>query len=119
MPLNGQRLKSIREARGYTQEELADLIGVGTVQIYRWETEKNDPTGDMLVKLSKILNVTTDYLLDLTPEIDATRSDALSSLETKILVLFRAKKFFELIALIVEHALKQYNSGQTDREHLD
>ncbi|MGE0542428.1 MAG: helix-turn-helix domain-containing protein [Dehalococcoidia bacterium] len=37
-----------RLARGLTQRQLADLIGVQPVQISRWENDKNKPAGRLL-----------------------------------------------------------------------
>lgn len=63
MPIKGQRLKAIRESRGYSQEELAELVGVSTLQLYRYESGKNDATGEVISQFAKVLGVTADYLL--------------------------------------------------------
>jgi transcriptional regulator with XRE-family HTH domain len=63
MPLQGNRLKELRQARGYTQEALSDMLHVGTAQISRWETGENDPKADFIDRLASILGTTADYLL--------------------------------------------------------
>ena len=35
----GQNIKKYRKEKGYTQRELADLIGVSVQAISKWETE--------------------------------------------------------------------------------
>lgn len=64
--LVGSRLKEVREKRKITQEDFADRIGVNFTQIWRWESGKNDPSGEMLVRMARHLSVTVDYLLGLT-----------------------------------------------------
>lgn len=89
--LLGHRLKEAREKQNLTQEELADRVGVAYQQIWRWETGKNDPTGDMLVRMARILNVTADYLLGLvdTPSGLLTEDD-LSPVERRLIQELRS-----------------------------
>ena len=41
-------MKQWRLARGLTQRQLADLIGVQPVQVSRWENDKSRPAGRLL-----------------------------------------------------------------------
>lgn len=61
----GQRLKKLREDRKLTQEELAIALGVSKATIGAYERGDNTPPADMLIKLSDIFRVTTDYILGL------------------------------------------------------
>lgn len=68
----GQRIFETRTAYGWTQVELAKRIGVAKQTVSNWENENIQPSIDMLVRLAKLFNVTTDYLLgmDLIPRLD-------------------------------------------------
>lgn len=62
------RLRQIREARGFSQSDLADRVGIHHQQIYRIETGQSDPSGTTLTNLAKALEVSVDYLVGLTDE---------------------------------------------------
>jgi transcriptional regulator with XRE-family HTH domain len=59
----GQRLARLRKEAGYTQLELAEEIGVTRRMIAYYETESEHPPANLLVDLTKALNVTADELL--------------------------------------------------------
>lgn len=61
----GERLRSVREQMGLSQDELAEGLGLGQAQINRYEQNKNDPSSETLVAMARYLDVTTDYLLGL------------------------------------------------------
>lgn len=61
--LVGSRLKKARKSRGYTQEELGKLIGVGKSAICCYEKETRNPTLESVLELVYALGVTADYLL--------------------------------------------------------
>ncbi len=57
------RIKELRIKRGYTQTCLGELLGYKKTVICDWETRGKEPKFDVLIKISQIFNVTTDYLL--------------------------------------------------------
>lgn len=59
----GQRIHSARESAGFTQEALAEAIGVSRTAVARWENGDIEPKLQNLICLSEILNVSTDWLL--------------------------------------------------------
>lgn len=61
----GQRIYELRTAYGWSQVELAKRLGVAKQTASNWENDNIQPSIDMLVRLSKLFNVTTDYLLGL------------------------------------------------------
>lgn len=65
----GKRICELRTALGWSQVELAKRLNVAKQTISNWENENIQPSIEMLVRLSKIFNVTTDYLLGLESEI--------------------------------------------------
>ena len=58
-------LKIARIKKGLKQEEVGELIGVSGVTVSRWELGLNNIPSDKLILLSKVLDVSTDYLLGL------------------------------------------------------
>ena len=61
----GQRIGELRTAHGWSQVELAKRLSVAKQTVSNWENENIQPSIEMLVRLSKIFGVTTDYLLGL------------------------------------------------------
>lgn len=59
----GINLKKIRQDNGLTQEELAKKINTSRSNIANYENDKNMPSVDILEKISKVLNCSTDFLL--------------------------------------------------------
>ncbi len=59
----GERIYSLRKARGLSQEELADAVGVSRQAVSKWELGESQPEVDKVVLLAQVLGVTTDQLL--------------------------------------------------------
>ena len=59
-------LISMRKIHGYSQDELADKIGVSRQTLSKYETGENDIPTVILIRLSQLYNVNIDYLLDQT-----------------------------------------------------
>ena len=60
----GTRIKQARECAGFTQEQLAEIIGVTRTAIARYEAGDIEPRIQKLAAIAETLNVSTDYLLD-------------------------------------------------------
>ena len=58
-----KRIKELRKINGLTQQQLAEKLEVTASAVGLWETEKRVPDHQTILNLSKIFNVTTDYLL--------------------------------------------------------
>lgn len=65
-------IKEWRKKRGFTQEELADLIGVSSPTISQIENYKTGYTGETLTALADALSVTRGDLLENDPSKDST-----------------------------------------------
>jgi transcriptional regulator with XRE-family HTH domain len=59
----GQKLKSERKKRGWSQEELAEKLFVSRQSVSKWETGLNYPSIEVIIKLSDLFKVTIDELL--------------------------------------------------------
>lgn len=60
----GQKLKEIRKKFGLSQEQLAEIINVSRQAITKWETDAGLPDTENLKELSRIFEISIDYLLD-------------------------------------------------------
>ncbi len=59
----GEKIARARRARGFTQEELADRLGVSRQAVSKWESDAALPETDKLVRLCRLLQVSCDALL--------------------------------------------------------
>ena len=57
------RIQSLRKAKGITQEQLADAVGVSRQAVSKWESEQSVPDLERVVAMAEYFDVTTDYLL--------------------------------------------------------
>ncbi len=58
----GQIIKNLRKGRGFTQEELAERLGVTYQAISKWENDSGMPDISQIVPLATIFEVSTDFL---------------------------------------------------------
>lgn len=61
----GQRINKLRIALGWSQVQLAEKLNISKQTVSNWENENIQPSIEMLVRLSKLFHVSTDYLLGL------------------------------------------------------
>lgn len=59
----GQTIKIYRKEKNLTQSQLAELIGVSTQAISKWETDVGMPDISQVVPLARVLEISTDKLL--------------------------------------------------------
>lgn len=62
----GAIIKMLRESRGMTQQQLAEVVGAKTyTTITKWESGDNFPKGKDIIVLSEFFKVSSDYILGL------------------------------------------------------
>lgn len=57
------KIVSLRKRAGWSQEELAEKLGVTRQSVSKWEGAQSVPDMDKVVSMSRLFGVTTDYLL--------------------------------------------------------
>src|SRR5438067_11118425 len=62
MPFQPSRLKDLREAKGWSQEQLAKRAGLSQAQIAKTESGTSSPRSEALDKLAEALDCSIDYL---------------------------------------------------------
>ncbi len=61
--ITGQTIKNMREAKGMTQLQLAEEIGVSSKAVSKWETAKGLPDITLIEPLAKVLGVSVMELM--------------------------------------------------------
>lgn len=59
----GERITKYRKKNGWSQEELAERLGVSRQSVSKWESGTSVPDINRILEMSEIFGVTTDYLL--------------------------------------------------------
>ncbi|MBQ7375172.1 MAG: helix-turn-helix transcriptional regulator [Clostridia bacterium] len=59
-----EKIIKLRKTNGWSQEDLAEKLYVSRQAISRWENGTALPDAENVLQISKLFNVTTDYLLN-------------------------------------------------------
>lgn len=59
----GEKIQKLRKDAGLPQEELSYQLGVSRQAISKWERDSGYPETEKIIHMSKIFNVTLDYML--------------------------------------------------------
>lgn len=58
-----ERLQELRKKEGYSQEQVAEMLGLSRQAISKWESGQGKPEIDNIIKLTEIYRVSADYIL--------------------------------------------------------
>ena len=58
-----EKITLLRRQRGWSQEDLAERMGVSRQSVSKWESAQSIPDINRILELSRIFEVSTDYLL--------------------------------------------------------
>lgn len=75
MKILSQRIKKLRKEYGYTQTQLASVLGVSRGAIANWESGIRVPDSGTVANLATVFRVSVDYLLG-TSQTHKSLSDA-------------------------------------------
>lgn len=72
-----EKIMDLRKKSGWSQEELAEKLGISRQSVSKWETGESVPDLDKIIRMSELWNVSTDYLLkeDIVPETEAVEEN--------------------------------------------
>ena len=109
----GTRIKELRTQKRLKQAELAEIVGLNSyVQIGRYEIGKAKPAADMLSKLAKALDTTTDYL------VNDDVSDASITAQLTDRELLKQFKEVELFSPEDKHIVKVFIDAFITKRHI-
>lgn len=59
----GERIVFLREELEITQTQLANIVGLTKMTLYKYEKNKCEPRSEIIARLSDALNTTADFLI--------------------------------------------------------
>ena len=84
-----QRIKALRQEKGLTLEQVADVVGVGKSTVRKWETGMiANMKRDKIADLAKALGTTPEYLMGWDEQKSSPSEPALTEGEKLLLDLF-------------------------------
>ena len=60
----GEKIQKLRKEAGLSQEELSYQLGVSRQAVSKWERDNGYPETEKIVRISKLFQVSLDYLLN-------------------------------------------------------
>ena len=100
----GEILKDLRRKNDITQEELADILGVTSQSVSRWEKGACYPDMELLPAIANYFNVTVDDLLGMN---EIRSRERLNAIFTEALNLERESKYEDAVG-VFRAALKNF-----------
>ncbi len=123
----GVVLETARRAKGLTQEELAEAVGIRQAALSRYENETRDPDEEVLTRIAGVLGLTVDFLRHASMVRGAVAVDAhmrrrktakpsdWRRLEAQLNVYrLHARRVFEDVAVRTEQRLPAFDPLVTD-----
>ena len=100
-----ERLRKIREDKGYTQDDLSRLSGIKKSNISKYENGIHEPTVSILCRLADALDVSIDYLTARDAKVISEKEEnynvIMSEEEIKLIITLRKIKFKDLRSYIL------------------
>ena len=82
------RIQYLRKQKGYSQEELADKVGVSRQAVSKWESEQSTPDLEKVIVMSELFEVTTDYILKGIEPVSTTNRKTVKALYLGSVLIF-------------------------------
>jgi transcriptional regulator with XRE-family HTH domain len=108
------KLYSLRTQVGYSQEQLAEKLGVSRQAISKWELGTALPDTDKVVAMSEFFGVSSDFLLK-----EHIHVDSNASLDRVVLKFLGTAKDMDAIADELVDIMKDGVIDETERERLN
>ncbi|WP_082759869.1 helix-turn-helix domain-containing protein [Abyssisolibacter fermentans] len=102
----GTKLKDLRKKYNFTQKDLAEKLGLTPAAIGLYEQGRRTPDVELIVKIAKIFDISTDYLLIDSDTKPAIIPDELKELGVQYIALAKSFKDNEIPPEDVEKLLK-------------
>ena len=73
----GDRISNLRKELDINQKELATKVGITEASLSRYENNLREPKSEIIVRLAKALETSTDYLLGVNDNTKISKEDKL------------------------------------------
>lgn len=74
--IRGDEIKRLRKSKGWTQQTLAETVGVTKTTVLDWEKDRYSPVGQNLMSLAKALGVSAAFLMGETDNPSSTQKSS-------------------------------------------
>lgn len=109
----GEKISKSRKENNYTQEQLADILGVSRQSVSKWESDIAYPETEKLIELGKLFDCSMDYLLkeNITEKSDIVTSgftEKVEEISRKVITdknKGRLKKILKIVGIVLAVAL--------------
>ncbi|MDX5669492.1 helix-turn-helix transcriptional regulator [Clostridioides difficile] len=91
----GDRIANLRKELDINQKELATKVGITEASLSRYENNLREPKSEIIVRLAKALETSTDYLLGVNDNTKISKEDKL--IIENLSVSEKTKKLLEKI----------------------
>ena len=98
----GESIRKLRKEGGFTQEQLAEAMGVSVSAVHKWESDKATPELELLVDLAEFFETSVDAMLNYGWQ-KLNMGQTAERINT-----FRNERNFEEGIRFVERALQKY-----------
>lgn len=108
VPIDSKRLADRRKEKKFTQQSIADALGIRQQVYARYESGDRQPSRPRLNRFCELLDCSPDWLLNLTDDPhEYTKLESLSRDEIRLVVSFRAGDIATLSDLFREKFKKE------------
>ena len=81
----GKKIRDERIRCGFTQSQLADLVGLSTITIRQYEADKREPRYQIIEKLARVLNCSVSKLVDSRQQMNAIVKEVINADDEEVL----------------------------------
>jgi len=107
-PVFGAQLSALRKARGLTQPQLADMLGISVDMLTYYERRAKNPTSDFIAKAADALGVSVDEILGHTPK-NGRKSGPPSQIEQRLVAVRQLPREKQKVVLQLLDSFLQAN----------
>ena len=101
------KLQQYRKLSKYSQEKLAELLGVSRQAVTKWENGKSAPSTENLIKLTTIYKIALDDLINDSPEV--TKVDLNPKRKSKLKLIVSIWEIILCVLLVISIFSKGIN----------
>jgi transcriptional regulator with XRE-family HTH domain len=107
-PPFGRNLAALRKARGWTQPQLAEMLGISLNGLVHYERKATNPSAEFIGKVAKLFNVSVDELLGHAVK-PARKSGPPSQVEERLLAVRKLPREKQKVVLQLLDSFLQTN----------